>query len=75
MQLIGGIRELIRYALVEEEWGSVNSENVGTVSLVYDHHTSDLADKLMKHQHLHITRRYYRPCMFTLMYITVLRLW
>lgn len=47
------IRDLIRNALVEEEWTKENDETVGTVSLVYDHHTRDLADKLTEHQHSH----------------------
>jgi len=47
------IRDLIRNALVEEEWGSGNEETVGTVSLVYDHHTRDLSDKLTEQQHSH----------------------
>lgn len=47
------IRDLIRSALVEEEWGRDDVETVGTVTLVYDHHTRDLADKLTEHQHSH----------------------
>ena len=47
------IRDLIRNALVEEEWARENLEMVGTVSLVYDHHTRDLSDKLTEHQHSH----------------------
>ena len=47
------IRDLIRNALVEEEWAQENQETVGTVSLVYDHQTRDLADKLTEHQHFH----------------------
>lgn len=47
------IRDLIRNALVEEEWGRGNEETVGTVSLIYDHHTRDLSDKLTEHQHTH----------------------
>ena len=47
------IRDLIRNALVEEEWATENQETVGTVSLVYDHHTRDLSDKLTEHQHSH----------------------
>ena len=47
------IRDLIRNALVEEEWAKDNQDTVGTVSLVYDHHTRDLADKLTEHQHSH----------------------
>jgi CopG family nickel-responsive transcriptional regulator len=47
------IRDLIRNALVDEEWTQGNEETVGTVSLVYDHHTRDLSDKLTEHQHSH----------------------
>ena len=47
------IRDLIRNALVEGEWAKENREAVGTVSLVYDHHTRDLSDKLTEHQHSH----------------------
>lgn len=47
------IRDLIRNALVEEEWANEDEEAVGTVSLVYDHHTRDLSDKLTEHQHTH----------------------
>lgn len=47
------IRDLIRNALVEEEWARENEDAVATVSLVYDHHTRDLSDKLTEHQHTH----------------------
>ena len=47
------IRDLIRNALVEDEWGNDESETVGTVTIVYDHHTRDLGDKLTEHQHSH----------------------
>ena len=47
------IRDLIRNALVEEEWGQEEAEIVGTVTIVYDHHTRDLGDKLTEHQHSH----------------------
>lgn len=47
------IRDLIRNSLVEEEWANKDEEAVGTVSLVYDHHTRDLSDKLTDHQHSH----------------------
>ncbi len=47
------IRDLIRSALVEEEWSREDAETVGTVTLVYDHHTRDLSDKLTEHQHSH----------------------
>lgn len=47
------VRDLIRNALVEEQWTSGDAEAVGTVTLVYDHHSTDLADKLTEHQHAH----------------------
>jgi CopG family nickel-responsive transcriptional regulator len=47
------IRDLIRNALVEESWAKEDEETVGTVTLVYDHHTRDLADKLTEQQHSH----------------------
>ena len=47
------IRDLIRNALVEDEWARDDAETVGTVTLVYNHHTRDLADKLTEQQHSH----------------------
>jgi len=47
------IRDLIRGALVEAEWAREDVETVGTVTLVYDHHTRDLSDKLTEQQHSH----------------------
>ncbi len=47
------IRDLIRGTLVEQEWSDLRRETVATVTLVYDHHTRDLADKLTEHQHSH----------------------
>lgn len=48
------VRDLIRNALVDEQWTRENQdEMVGTVSLVYDHHTRELADKLTEQQHSH----------------------
>ncbi len=47
------VRDLIRGALVEEQWSVGEEEAVGTVTLVYDHHATDLADKLTEHQHSH----------------------
>lgn len=45
------IRDLIRDYLVEEEWRTENGEAVGTVTLIYDHHVRDMADKLADLQH------------------------
>jgi CopG family nickel-responsive transcriptional regulator len=47
------IRDLMRNSLVEEQWVTGDEETVGTVTLVYDHHTSDLSDKLTEQQHSH----------------------
>ena len=47
------IRDLIRAALVDDAWSQGEGETVGTVTLVYNHHTRDLADKLTEHQHSH----------------------
>lgn len=48
------IRDLIRNALVDEQWSRDDQqEMVGTVSLVYNHHTRELSDKLTEHQHSH----------------------
>lgn len=45
------IRDLIRNALVEEQWKLAEEDTVGTITLVYDHHTRELADKLTEQQH------------------------
>ncbi len=47
------LRDLIRGAIVDEQWEIGDSEAIGTVTLVYDHHSHDLADKLTDHQHTH----------------------
>lgn len=47
------IRDLIRDSLVEEEWGKANEKVAATVTLVYDHHASDLSDRLTEIQHHH----------------------
>jgi len=48
------IRDMIRSALVEDQVDRADTTpTVGTVTLVYDHHTRDLSDKLTEHQHSH----------------------
>jgi CopG family nickel-responsive transcriptional regulator len=44
------IRDLIRDNLVTEEWAK-NEETVGTVTIVYDHHTRELSETLTHLQH------------------------
>ena len=45
------VRDLIRKALVDEEWSEPGSAVVGALTLVYDHHTSELTHKLLHIQH------------------------
>jgi CopG family nickel-responsive transcriptional regulator len=47
------IRDLVRDALVNEEWDDPLQEIVGTLTLVFDHHASDLQSKLDNLQHEH----------------------
>jgi CopG family nickel-responsive transcriptional regulator len=46
-------RDLIRDELVEKTWQSPDSDVVGTVTLVYDHHVRLLSEKLTDIQHHH----------------------
>ena len=45
------IRDLVRQELVKDEWADPASEVIGTVTIVYDHHTHELADILAHLQH------------------------
>ena len=46
-------RDLIRDELVEKTWEAEDSQVVGTVTLVYDHHVRMLSEKLTSIQHDH----------------------
>ena len=46
-------RDMIRDELVEKAWESPESQVVGTVTLVYDHHVRLLSEKLTGIQHDH----------------------
>ena len=46
-------RDLIRDELVQKSWESPDSDVVGTVTLVYDHHVRMLNEKLTDMQHEH----------------------
>lgn len=46
------IRDLIRNRLVEEQW-TANQHVVATITLVYDHHVRELAERLTEVQHEH----------------------
>lgn len=45
------IRDLIRNSLVQQEWDDSNAEVAGSLSLVFDHHTSNLSQRLTEIQH------------------------
>ncbi len=45
------IRDLIREYLVEEEWRQGEGDSVGTITLVYNHHLREMADKMTDLQH------------------------
>ena len=45
------IRDLIRDALVKEEWANPRTQVAATMTLVYDHHTRALTDKITEVQH------------------------
>lgn len=47
------VRDLVRDALVEEQWDQPGTEIVGTITMVFDHHANDLSDKLDALQHAH----------------------
>lgn len=46
-------RDMIRDALVQQEWERPDSPVVGTVTLVYNHHVRLLSEKLTDMQHDH----------------------
>lgn len=45
------IRDLIREKMVEREWEDEQKEVVGSLTLLYDHHTAGLTEKLLRLQH------------------------
>ncbi len=45
------IRDLIRDRLVEGEWEADDRETVGTITIVYSHHTRELEHALTEMQH------------------------
>lgn len=47
------VRDLIREKLIQQGQATGTTEQVGVVSMVYDHHARNLADRLMNKQHDH----------------------
>ena len=48
-----GFRDLVRDALIAEKTAQPDQPSVGTLTLVYDHHTRSLSEKLTAMQHEH----------------------
>ncbi|HTY64411.1 MAG TPA: nickel-responsive transcriptional regulator NikR [Acidobacteriota bacterium] len=48
------IRDMIRNMLVEKQLGNENTDGVGTLTLVYNHHQRELEEKLTEYQHQHL---------------------
>jgi CopG family transcriptional regulator, nickel-responsive regulator len=46
------VRDMVRDRLVEREWDK-NQEVLGTITLIYDHHTRRLSERLIDLQHDH----------------------
>ena len=47
------IRDLVRRDLIREENKNPNAESIGTLTMIYDHHTGNLTNKLLDLQHDH----------------------
>ena len=50
------IRDLVRDALIDEECSMPGEEVMGTLTIVYSHHASDLQEKLHFIQHRYLDR-------------------
>src|SRR5437763_16404660 len=50
------VRGLMRAALIEEAIADEESETMGVVTLIYDHHAGKIAEKLTELQHRHLDR-------------------
>ncbi len=48
------IRDMIRNLLIENQLKEENTEAVGTLTLVYNHHQRELEEKLTEYQHNHL---------------------
>jgi CopG family nickel-responsive transcriptional regulator len=48
------IRDMVRNLLIENQLKDENTEGVGTLTLVYNHHQRELEEKLTEYQHHHM---------------------
>ena len=49
------VRDLVRDALIQDESGMPGTEVMGTLTIVFNHHASDVQEKLHHIQHAHYT--------------------
>jgi CopG family nickel-responsive transcriptional regulator len=54
------LRDLIRDSLVQAQWEAGSEETIGTLTIVYSHHTRELSDLLT-----HLQHRYYKSIIST----------
>ena len=47
------LRDIIRNYIIESQWETGDTEVIGTVTIVFDHHAHDLSDSLADLQHDH----------------------
>jgi len=47
------IRDLIRKNLITQKTTDTNSESIGTLTMIYDHHIGNITNKLLNIQHDH----------------------
>jgi len=45
------IRDLIRDSLAEKDWKNPDQYMVGTITIIYDHNTGNISERLMELQH------------------------
>lgn len=45
------IRDLVRAALVKDEWNGATGEVIGVLVIVFDHHRRDLSSRLLDKEH------------------------
>jgi len=50
------IRDLVRNALVEEQWEKKSGEVIGVLVIIYDHHKRELSSALLKKEHRHTNK-------------------
>ena len=54
------LRDLIRDSIVQAQWEAGSEETLGTITIVYSHHTRELSDVLN-----HLQHRYYKSIVST----------